>query len=236
MYSGTPRLQHLLLIIRVINVTSRNRRRPTWTHRFQFACVISVCPARAWMISFTGHIQFSLCVTQYGSTRLYASTPVAQRRDLAQNWSQLWVCVWLRMCVSLSLYVFPRQVGTSRVGEEDEGPDAGGAADDQAHGQHHAVLHLRAQPAHEEEAQDDLHPTQAVHQAVAQLTEAEVALRQGSHHGLGVFREMFTGSVGWIKGFGRGGDSSQGWNRQLFKSIRGVRSEEVFCFDIKMKV
>lgn len=70
------------------------------------------------------------------------------------------------------------------VAEENEAPDAGGAADDQAHSQHHPVRHPPAEPAHKEEAQDDLHPTQAVHQAVAQLPEAEVALRQRSHHGL----------------------------------------------------
>ncbi|KAM7379023.1 hypothetical protein PAMP_004601 [Pampus punctatissimus] len=58
--------------------------------------------------------------------------------------------------------------------------DAGGAADDQAHGQHSTVRHLPAQPAHKEEAQDDLHPTQAVHQAVAQLTEAERCLIEES--------------------------------------------------------
>lgn len=82
---------------------------------------------------------------------------------------------------------------TSGVGEEDEAPDTGSAADDQAHSQHSAVRHLTAQPAHKEEAQNDLHPTQTVHQAVAQLTKAEVALRQRRHHGLqgGDFRQMF---------------------------------------------
>lgn len=80
---------------------------------------------------------------------------------------------------------FPGQVSTSGVAEEDEAPDAGGAADEQAHGQHGSVLHLPAQPADEEEAQDDLHPAQAVHQAVGQLAKAKVALRHRCHHGLG---------------------------------------------------
>lgn len=78
----------------------------------------------------------------------------------------------------------PGQVGTSRVAEEDEAPDTSHAADDQADGQHGTVRHLPAQPAYEEESQDDLHPTQAVHQAVGQLAEAEEALCQRSHHGL----------------------------------------------------
>lgn len=99
------------------------------------------------------------------------------------------------MCVRVCVFVcFPRQVSTSGVAEEDEAPDTGGAADDQADGQHGTVRHLPAQPAHKEEAQDDLHPAQAVHQAVAQLAKAEVALRQRSHHGLGIFRKMFARS------------------------------------------
>lgn len=89
-------------------------------------------------------------------------------------------CVFVFVCL-------PGQVSTSGVAQEDEAPDTGGAADDQAHGQHGAVRHLPAQPAHKEEAQDDLHPTQAVHQAVAQLAKAEVALCQRSHHGLGIY-------------------------------------------------
>lgn len=87
------------------------------------------------------------------------------------------------------------RVSTSRVAEEKQAPDAGGAADDQASGQHGTVRHLPAQPAHEEEAQDDLHPAQAVHQAVAQLPETEVALRQRSHHGLGEGKESVRGST-----------------------------------------
>lgn len=79
---------------------------------------------------------------------------------------------------------FPGQVGTSGVAEEDEAPDTGGTTDDQASSQHGTVRHLPAQPADEEEAQDDLHPAQAVHQAVGQLTEAKEALRHWSHHGL----------------------------------------------------
>lgn len=82
------------------------------------------------------------------------------------------------MCVCV------RRVSTSRVGEEDEAPDAGGATDEQAGGQYGAVLHPSAEPAHEEEAQDDLHPAQAVHQAVGQLAEAKEALRHRGHHGL----------------------------------------------------
>lgn len=78
----------------------------------------------------------------------------------------------------------PGQVGTSGVAEEDEAPDTSHTADDQADGQHGTVRHLPAQPAYEEESQDDLHPTQAVHQAVGQLAEAEEALCQRSHHGL----------------------------------------------------
>lgn len=96
------------------------------------------------------------------------------------------------MCLSVFV-CFPRQLSTSRVAEEDETPDTGSAADDQAHGQHCSVRHLPAQPAHKEESQDDLHPTQAVHQAVSQLTEAEVALCHRSHHGLGDFRKISQG-------------------------------------------
>lgn len=83
----------------------------------------------------------------------------------------------------------PGQVSTSGAAEEDEAPDTSDAADDQACGQDGAVGHPPAQPAHKEEAQDDLHPAQAVHQAVAQLAKAEEALRHGSHHGLRDFRE-----------------------------------------------
>lgn len=67
------------------------------------------------------------------------------------------------MCVCMC----PGRGSTSGFAEEDEAPDTGGAADDKAHCQHCAVRHPPAQPAHKEEAQDDLHPTQAVHQAVA---------------------------------------------------------------------
>lgn len=91
-------------------------------------------------------------------------------------------------CVFACVFVcFPGQVSTSRVAEEDEAPDTGCTADDQAHGQHGTVRHLPAQPAYKEEAQDDLYPAQAVHQAVGQLAKAKEALRQRSHHGLGVF-------------------------------------------------
>lgn len=89
------------------------------------------------------------------------------------------VCLWV--CFLL----LHRQVSTSGVAEEDQAPDTGGAADDQARRQHNTVRHPPAQPAHEDEAQDDLHPAQAVHQAVGQLAEAKETLRQRSHHGLG---------------------------------------------------
>lgn len=101
MYSGTPRLQHLSLVIRVINVTSCNRRRPTWTYRIQFACMISCWSPRAWMISFTEHIQFSQCVTQYGSAALYTPTPVAQRGFGRER--EAFVSVSVHVC----LRVFP---------------------------------------------------------------------------------------------------------------------------------
>lgn len=93
------------------------------------------------------------------------------------------VCACICVCVSVGV-VFHRQVSTSGVAEEDEAPDTGGAADDQARCQHGAVRHLPAQPAYKEEAQDDLHPAQAVHEAVAQLAKVEVALRKRGHHGL----------------------------------------------------
>lgn len=89
---------------------------------------------------------------------------------------------------------FLGQVSTSGVAEEGEAPDAGGAADEQAHGQHGSVLHLPAQPADEEEAQDDLHPAQAVHQAVGQLAKTKVALRHRRHHGLGMFERDESGT------------------------------------------
>lgn len=146
------------------------------------------------MISFKEHIQFSQCVTQYGSTVLYTPTPVARKGLGAEYKEFLSLSLPLHVCFGVFV-CFAAQVSTSGVAEKDEAPDTGGAADDQAHGQHGTVRHLPAQPAHKEEAQDDLHPTQAVHQAVAQLTKAEVALRQRSHHGLGSFRKIFTRSV-----------------------------------------
>lgn len=85
---------------------------------------------------------------------------------------------------------------TLGIGEEDEAPYTSNAADDQAHGQHGTVRHLPAQPAHKKEAQDDLHPAQAVHQTVPQLTKAEVTLRQGSHHGLRVSERCSQGQLG----------------------------------------
>lgn len=129
---------------------------------------------------------------------LYTPTRGTPKGSGTENLAFLSLCVPLRVCLGVFVCL-PRQVGTSGVAEEDEAPDTGGGADDQARGQHGTVRHLPAQPAHEEEAQDDLHPTQAVHQAVAQLAESKVALRQGCHHGLRVFREMFTRSVGYIK-------------------------------------
>lgn len=114
--------------------------------------------------------------------------------------SVLFLSLCFPLHVHLGVFVcFPRQVSTSRVAQEDDAPDTGGGADDQARGQHGTVRHLRAQPAHKEEAQDDLHPAQAVHQAVAQLTETEVALRQRCYHGLGIFRKMFARSVSCAK-------------------------------------
>lgn len=100
--------------------------------------------------------------------------------------------------VCVFFFLLRRQVSTSGVAEEDQAPDTGGAADDQACRQHDAVRHPPAQPAHEDEAQDDLHPAQAVHQAVGQLAEAKEALRQRSHHGLvvGGRGERMTGRGG----------------------------------------
>lgn len=149
------------------------------------------------MVSFTKHIQFRQCVTQYGSPAVSTPTPVTQKGLGAEHEAFLSRCVPLLACLFFACVFVcsPRQVSTLGVAEEDEAPDTGGAADDQAHGQHGAVRHLPAQPAHKEEAQDDLHPAQAVHQAVAQLAEAEVALRQRCHHGLGIFRKMLARSI-----------------------------------------
>ncbi len=185
MYSGTPWPQHLSLVIRAINMTCCNRRRPTWTYKIQFACMISCWPVRAWVISFTERFRCSQCVTQYGSPALYTPTPVTERiwrrtRSIFKS-----VCAFVCLSLHVCLCVFP--VSTSGVAEEDEAPDTGGAADDQANGQHDAVRHLPAQPAYKDEAQDDLDPAQAVHQAVGQLAKAKGALRQRSHHGLGIF-------------------------------------------------
>lgn len=130
-------------------------------------------------------------MTQYGSTVLDTSTRVTHRGTGSGTEALLSLCVGL--CVGLGVFVcFCWQVSTLGVAEENEAPDTGGAADDQAHSQHHTIRHLPTQPAHKKEAQDDLHPTQAVHQTVAQLTEAEVVLRQRRHHGLGLLKKHVT--------------------------------------------
>lgn len=133
-------------------------------------------------------------MTQCGSAVLDTSTRVTQRGTGSGTEALLCLCVGL--CVGLGVFVcFCWQVSTLGVAEENEAPDAGGAADDQARSQHHTVRHLPTQPAHKEEAQDDLHPTQAVHQTVAQLTEAEVVLRQRRHHGLGLLQNTLQSGV-----------------------------------------
>lgn len=78
------------------------------------------------------------------------------------------------------------------MAEEGQAPDAGHGADEEPRRQHHSVRHLPAQPAHQEEAQDDLHAAQAVHQAVGQLAEAEEALRHRGDHGLVQRESIFT--------------------------------------------
>lgn len=147
------------------------------------------------MISLTEDLRSSQYVTQYG----YAVLDTEGQKGFATE-NLPFLGLFVPFHVHLGVFMcFLRQVSTSRVAEEDEAPDTGGGADDQAHGQHGTVRHLPAQPAHKEEAQDDLHPTQAVHQAVTQLTETEVALRQRCHHGLRIFRKMFTRSVSYTK-------------------------------------
>lgn len=138
------------------------------------------------MISFKELIHFICRVTQF-----QLRTPTTGQTKTT----------WLRDSPSLSVRArssgasacFRGQVSTSGLAEENEAPDTGGGADDQASGQHHPVRNPAAQPAHEEEARDDLNPTQAVHQAVAQLAEAEVALRQRGHHGLEGVKDKQTG-------------------------------------------
>lgn len=99
MYSGTPQLQHLSLVIRAIKVTSCNRRRPTRTHRIQFACMISCWPARAWAISFTEHRQCSRCVTEYVPPLGPHQT---HGEDLAQITKHFLVRLLIRKCVCMS--------------------------------------------------------------------------------------------------------------------------------------
>ena len=99
------------------------------------------------------------------SAVLYTPTPALQKEFGMENDALLSLCVPLHECMCVCMC--PGRGSTSGFAEEDEAPDTGGAADDKAHCQHCAVRHPPAQPAHKEEAQDDLHPTQAVHQAVA---------------------------------------------------------------------
>lgn len=73
---------------------------------------------------------------------------------------------------------------TLRIGQEDQAPDTGDVAEDEADGQHHSLRHALAQPAHEHEPSDHLHATYTVHDAVLQLAEVEELLRQRSHHSL----------------------------------------------------
>lgn len=73
---------------------------------------------------------------------------------------------------------------TERLGQEDEAPDTGDVADDQADGQDHPLGNAATQPAHKEEAGDHFHAAEAVHDAVLQLPVAKVLLGQRRHHGL----------------------------------------------------
>lgn len=101
MYSGTTQLQHLSLVIRAINVTSCNRRRPTLTYRIRFASMVS-----CWMISFTEHTRFSQCVTQYGSAVLYTPTLVAQKGFGSEKEAFLCLCVPAFVYVCLWVWFF----------------------------------------------------------------------------------------------------------------------------------
>lgn len=216
--------------------------------------MISCRPARAGAISFTERARRSQHVTQYGSPVLCTPTPGSQRGLGTQNkaWSTP-VRFHSRRLLRARSRGSSGQVSTSGVAQEDQAPDTGGAADDQAHGQHGTVRHLPAQPADKEEAQDDLHPAQAVHQAVGQLGKAEVALRHRSHHGLGEFLYL-RGGGGW-EGGGRVDvykvrqSEKKVIQRELeveipiraetstFKPFKGSiqsTSKASLCFDIKM--
>lgn len=73
---------------------------------------------------------------------------------------------------------------TERLSQEDEAPDTGHVADDQADGQDDPLGDAATQPTHKEEAGDDFHAAEAVHDAVLQLAVAKVLLGQRRHHGL----------------------------------------------------
>lgn len=83
---------------------------------------------------------------------------------------------------------------TQWVSQEDEAPDTGDVADDEADGQNHPLSNTLTQPAHKHEASDHLHTAETIHNAVFQLPIVEVLLSQWSHHGLR--REWCTVDVG----------------------------------------
>lgn len=197
MYSGTPQLQHLSLVIRPIKCDKLQQTQANMNIQDP-VCLYDLLLAGQSLsgIIYKAHSIQPMCNPIWLPCGLHANTSHTERTWRGAQGLFKSVCAFA--CVSFFACVFvcsPRQVSTLGVAEEDEAPDTGGAADDQAHGQHGAVRHLPAQPAHKEEAQDDLHPAQAVHQAVAQLAEAEVALRQRCHHGLGIFRKMLARSI-----------------------------------------
>lgn len=94
------------------------------------------------------------------------------------------VSVHAQVCASFSGCLPHTHIHTLWIGQEDEAPDTSATADEQPHRQHHPVLQHTAQPAHQEETRNYLHPTQAVHHTVPQLAKAKVLLRQRGHHGL----------------------------------------------------
>lgn len=73
---------------------------------------------------------------------------------------------------------------TLGVGKEDEAPDAGHRAHEQAGSKQHTLLQHTAQPANKEEPTNHLHTTQSVHHTVSQLSKPKVLLRQWCYHGL----------------------------------------------------
>ncbi len=96
-----------------------------------------------------------------------------------RNICEPWVILQLVSTTSTVLCVL-----TLRIGQEDQAPDTGDIADDEADGQHHSVRHTLAQPAHEQESSNYLDATNTVHDAVLQLAEVKELLRQRSHHSL----------------------------------------------------